>query len=153
IVGAHEEVAAVTDEGRVHDQVAGVPRRTLFLGHVGGGQQREVAAKDLVVAGERLTAVATEEQVRLVRDRAYSWAVSCVMTAPFRRTHRRPCSHPRARRRRPVERVPRALSIWTPRAAWIAGTVTQLKMRSVRNVRIRPCHRRRSSPESPGWCG
>jgi hypothetical protein len=64
IVRAHEQI--LTDgQGGMHDRVSGRTRsrRSGVCGRVSHGQQHEVAAEDLVVARERLAAVAVEREV------------------------------------------------------------------------------------------
>jgi hypothetical protein len=61
----------------------------LALGHVRHRQQEQLAAEDLLVAGERRTAVAVEVQVRVERHGVLLVEVRlAVPTAPATRTHR-----------------------------------------------------------------
>jgi hypothetical protein len=62
IVGRHQQVVA-DGEGGMDDHVGLVGGR-LLAGDVLHGHQSQLAAEDLLVAGERIPAVAAEEQVR-----------------------------------------------------------------------------------------
>ena len=64
VVGCHQEVV-VDRQRRMHDQVGLLGRHLLVRRHVLHRQQDELAAEDLLVAGERFAAVAAEEQVRV----------------------------------------------------------------------------------------
>jgi hypothetical protein len=61
IVGRHQQVIA-DGKGGVDDHVGFVGGR-LLAGDVLHGDQRQLAAEDLLVAGKRLPAIAAEEQV------------------------------------------------------------------------------------------
>lgn len=68
VIGSHDEAVA-HGQGRVHDQVGPSRRHRLVGGHVLHRQQDELASEDLLVASERFTAVAAEEQVGMKRHR------------------------------------------------------------------------------------